>query len=86
MKKEEAQVLRHDIVTLIEKKGMPINTRKGTNTDVAEWAAGIFDKCVQIDEPLGTANDHCPVCKKTVGTSGAYCKWCGAFLREVRWL
>lgn len=86
MKKKEAQVLRHDIVTLIEKKGMPINVRDGSNQKIAEWAAGIFEKCVRIDEPLGAANDHCPACKKTVGTSGAYCKWCGAFLREVRWL
>lgn len=86
MKKEEAQVLRHDMAKLIEHKGIPINIRNGSNTDAAEWITGIFDKCVQIDEPLGVIvgieYDECPSCRHVVGFSALYCKHCGALIRE----
>ena len=86
MKKEEAQILRYDISKLVEQKGMPINIRDGSNSDIAEWIIGIFDKCVRIDEPLGVIEDieydYCPSCRHVVGFSALYCKHCGALIRE----
>jgi len=86
MRKEEAQILRHDIQKLIEKKGMPINIRNGGNLIIADWVCQIFDKSVQIDEPLGVIQgndyDHCPRCNGIVGQSAYYCKLCGAKIRE----
>ena len=40
------------------------------------------------DVPTGTLKDlngaeKCPVCRKMIGTSGFYCKWCGQQIREV---
>lgn len=89
MKKEEAQILRYDIARLIETKGMPINVRDGGNLIVSNWfCTKVFDKAVQIDEPLGTVPgqeyEHCPVCNGIIGNSAFFCKKCGAYIREVK--
>ena len=40
------------------------------------------------DNPTGTIRDsrgaeHCMMCKRTVGTSAYYCKYCGQKIRET---
>ncbi len=90
MRKPEAEKLMDDVWHDICRKGMPINVRTGQNMDAADWAKGVLEEHIKIDDVQGTILDgeteRCPTCKRTVGTSGAYCKWCGTYLREVGWL
>lgn len=83
MKKEEAQFIQQNIQKLIEKKGMPVNIRNGSNEEIAKWFGKILDDNAKIDEPLGTVDNKCPICRHTIGSSGFFCKWCGAMLREA---
>jgi len=44
-------------------------------------------KALMKEVAAGTEQDaygyeKCPVCRRTVGTSGFYCKWCGQKMRE----
>ena len=86
MRKEEKEEFLHKLWNTIYKRGIPINVRNGAISDIATWAEDVADDCIQIDEPLGTeivqGQDKCPVCKRSVGMSGFFCKWCGAMLRE----
>ena len=90
MRKSEAEKLMDDVWHDICRHGLPINARMGQNMETADQVKGYLLKHIKIDEAQGTIMDgeteRCPIYKKTVGTSGAYCKWCGTYLREVGWL
>lgn len=90
MRQKEAEELKDEIWHTICKKGIPINVRASGNMDAADWVKGVLEMHIKIDDAQGTILDgeteRCPTCKRTVGTSGAYCKWCGTYLREVGWL
>ena len=89
MRKKEREKLLDDVWGKISKKGMPINVRKGTNIEIADYIREIVSKVTEEDEPAGTEEKMsggtlyqiCPKCKRTVGVSGFYCKWCGEMLR-----
>ena len=87
MKQTEKDKLIEAVRKKVQKNGIPINVRTGGSDEAAEWAIKVLEKCIEIDEPLGTkmvqGQDKCPACKRSVGTSGFFCKWCGAMLREV---
>lgn len=86
MKESEAERLKSNIAAQILKKGMPINIRKGSEEELADWFGKILDKNIEIDEPLGVVQgndyEHCPRCNGIVGQSAFYCKKCGSWLRE----
>lgn len=86
MRAQEAEELMDEVWHAICKKGLPINVRTGQNMDAADWAKGVLEKQIKIDEPIGvmqgTDYDHCPRCNAVVGQSAYYCKRCGAWLRE----
>lgn len=86
MNKQEAEKLMDEVWHKICKEGIPINIQTGTNMDVADWMKGILEKCIEIDEPLGTKMgieyDICPKCGGVIGSSAYFCKRCGAYIRE----
>lgn len=85
MNRQEANELLVSIRDEICHKGMPINIRKGTDDDIADYVNGIVERNITIDEPLGTVMgydyDACPKCKAVVGNHARYCKMCGAYIR-----
>lgn len=87
MRKKEKEQFIKDLWGMIYKKGMPVNVRQGPNSEIADWAVDIAEDCIVDDKPSGVlvedGRDRCPECKKTVGTSGFFCKYCGNMLREV---
>lgn len=88
MKHEEADQLQDELWNRIQKKGMPINVRNGSNEDAANWINDTIDSIIEkyYDEPLGTVRmagyDGCPKCMGIIGLSAYYCKACGAWIRE----
>ena len=84
--KEKTETITR-ITTKVKKRGIPINVRTGGNEDAAEWVGKLLEELLENDEPSGTievdGRDRCPACRKMVGISGFYCKWCGSQLREV---
>ena len=87
MRKAEIEQFKKDLWERIYTKGMPINIRDGINSEIADWAVDVAEDYLKEDTPQGVLeSEHgfkCPACKKTIGTSGFYCKWCGVLLREV---
>lgn len=85
MKQTEKDKLIEAVRKKVQKNGIPINVRTGGNTEAAEWAVKVLEKCIEIDEPLGVIQgydyDHCPKCNSTIGQSAYYCKRCGSYLR-----
>ena len=86
MKRAEANKLISDIRKRVVRKGMPINTRNGSNDAIADYICDIVTDYIFIDTPLGVGQsygyDACPVCNHVVGNSAYYCKNCGSYLRE----
>ena len=86
MRAQEAEELMDEVWHAICKKGLPINVRTGQNMDAADWAKGVLEKQISIDEPIGTEPgpiyDFCPRCHGVIGESAYYCKLCGAKIRE----
>lgn len=71
--------------------GIPVDVCYGTGKEQQEWLMKkltfTLDSVIAFgDDPIGTKDDgkylHCSACNKVVGTSGSFCKWCGAKLRE----
>lgn len=89
MRVEERAELLTAVWETVFQKGMPINIRKGTGEEVADWVKETVGRCCKVDEPQGTENLEsggreylaCPICHRVVGVSGRYCKWCGNLLR-----
>lgn len=92
MRKTEREEVLDEVWHKLMRRGMPINVRNGQNMDIADYIRDIVAEVTQEDEPIGTENLEsggkyylsCPGCKKVVGTSGYYCKWCGKMLRNPR--
>lgn len=67
------------------KRGIPVNVRTGGNEDLAEWLGKFLEELLEVDEPIGTNQsygyDTCAKCHGVVGTTGYYCRFCGAYLR-----
>lgn len=90
MRKSEKDSLLKNVFDLVKKKGMPMNIRDGSNETIAEWVRDRVDAVAEIEEPTGTETlesggkfyDACPACRRVVGTSGKYCKWCGQLIRK----
>lgn len=84
--KEKAEVVKL-ITDKVRKRGIPINVRTGGNDDAAEWTGQLLKELLPVDEPQGilqgTDYDRCPACKRVVGSSAYYCKYCGTYLKEV---
>lgn len=89
MKQTEKDNLISEITRKVTKRGIPMNVRIGGNEDAAEWTKKLLQELLPVDEPQGVVKgadyDHCPACGKVVGSSGFYCKYCGAYLREARY-
>ena len=87
MRIEDKEKFLKDFWGLVYKRGMPVNVRQGLNSEIADWAVDIAEDCIELDTPSGVmvddGKDRCPKCKKTAGTSGFFCKYCGNMLREV---
>ena len=87
MRKKEREEMLDGVWHKLCRHGMPINVRNGGNMDIADYIRDILEKETQEDEPIGTEMKEsgkymsCPECRKVVGISGFYCKWCGAMLR-----
>ena len=86
MKQTEKDNLIAEITRRVTKSGIPINVRMGGNEEAAEWVAGLLNKAIEIDEPIGVKQgidyDYCPNCGGIIGNSAYYCKTCGSYLRE----
>lgn len=85
MRKNEADELLDSIWHELCRKGMPINIRKGTDMDIADYVKAIVEEHITIDKPLGTVMgydyDACPNCGGMIGTTAKFCKRCGAYIR-----
>ena len=85
MKSQEKQETIERIVTKVKKRGVPINMRTGGNDEAAEWVQKLLEELLEEDEPLGVVElngySACPICHGVVGTTGYYCRFCGAYLR-----
>lgn len=84
MKKAESEELLDAIWHKFCKKGIPINIKNSQNIDIADYIKDVVAECIEIEEPLGVVKhndyDACPVCLGTIGTTGYYCRFCGALI------
>ena len=53
MSSEEKKEFLDKFWQKIYKRGIPINVRNGSISDIATWAQDIADDCIPDDEPLG---------------------------------